>query len=53
MDYEKIRIVLRAMGTNSALVSKMTNIELEIANSIEDFEEFEHYMNDLARKYNI
>lgn len=50
---EDIRTMLLHDGINFALVMKMKEAELRTADSIEDYSDYNAYMNRMARKYGI
>lgn len=50
---EEIKKSLIDDGINFSLVSKMTDNELQEANSIQDYDEYNDYLNYLMHKYDI
>ena len=50
---EEIKKSLIDDGINFSLVSKMTDNELQKANSIQDYDEYNDYLNYLMHKYDI
>ena len=50
---EEIKKSLIDDGINFSLVSKMTDNELQKANSIQDYDEYNDYLNYLMHKYDL
>lgn len=48
-----LEAILRKDGINGSLIAKMTDTEISEACSIEDYAEYNRYMLQMARKYNI
>lgn len=49
----ELEAILRKDGINGSLIAKMTDTEVVEACSIEDYAEYNRYMLQMARKYNI
>lgn len=49
----QLEAILRKDGINGSLIVKMTDTEVSEACSIEDYTEYNHYMWQMAQKYDI